>query len=455
MVDGGTAVARASRLAGVHVEPWLPRAAALRPELTAVRSASEELNYAQLLDAARRAAAGLVSRGVLPGDHVGLVARPGVGFAVSLHACLLAGAVAVPLDPRLTADERSLRQAGARLVIDDPPAGDASALPPRPWSADDPALVVHTSGTTGAPRPVVISHGNLLANALGSAVALGLDPAERWLCPLPLAHVGGLMVLLRSVVYATTAVLVPPPFDADVVAQGLARDATLASLVPTMLRRVLDAGLREPVALRAILLGGAPADRPLLRRARDAGVPVAQTYGLTETCSQVTVSEPGDLDSAGRALPGVAVDIADDGEIVVTGATVAGGRPLRTGDLGWFDPRGRVVVSGRRDDVIISGGENVAPAEVEAVLLEHPAVADAAVVGRRDPEWGRAVVAHVVPIAGMRPDAAELRAFCARRLAGFKVPKEVELADGLPRTASGKLLRDQLSAEGPPGSPRG
>ena len=205
-----------------------------------------------------------------------------------------------------------------------------------------------------------------------------------------------------------------------------------------MLARLLDARTPGP-RLRAVLLGGAPADRTLLTRARDAGWPVAPTYGLTEACSQVTVGEVGDVETSGRALPGVTVALAPDGEILVTGPTVAGGGTLRTGDLGRLDDRGRLIVTGRKADTIVSGGENVAPAEVEAVLREHPAVADAGVFARPHPEWGEAVTARVV----LRRDATELelREWAGQRLAGFKVPKTIEVADALPRTASGKLLR--------------
>jgi o-succinylbenzoate---CoA ligase len=295
---------------------------------------------------------------------------------------------------------------------------------------------VHTSGTTGAPRPVELTYGNVQANALGSAVALGLKVRERWLCPLPLAHVGGLMVLLRSAVYATTAILGGTERLADV---------TLASLVPTQLARVLDDGVRPPSGLRAILLGGAGADRQLLARARDAGWPVAPTYGLTQACSQVTVAEPGDVETSGRPLPGLQVTLASDGEILVEGPTVAGGGTLRTGDLGRLDERGRLVVIGRKADTIVTGGENVAPAEVEAVLLEHPAVAEAGVFARAHPAWGEAVTARVVLRPGAAAAPEDLRAFAAERLARFKVPKTVEVADALPRTASGKLLRRELT----------
>jgi O-succinylbenzoic acid--CoA ligase len=416
----------------VPIDPWLERAAALRPDHVALEADGEAVTYAALLERARAAAGALRAN---RGERVAIALPPGIEFAVTLHACLLAGAPAMPVDTRLAAPERRRLAASAAVVVDAPLGGRAAGVGFTPLE-DDVALVVHTSGTTGAPRPVELTYGNVQANALGSAVVLGLDREERWLCPLPLSHVGGLMVLLRSAVYATTAVL------AGVERLG---DATLASLVPTQLARVLDAGARPGGALRAVLLGGAAADRALLARARDAGWPVAPTYGLTEACSQVTVAEPGDLETAGRPLPGVRVTLAGDGEILVEGPTVAGGGVLRTGDLGRLDDRGRLVVIGRKADTIVTGGENVAPAEVEAVLLEHPAVADAGVFARAHPEWGEAVTARVVlrPGAAAAPD--DLRAFAAERLARFKVPKTVEVADVLPRTASGKLRRRELT----------
>jgi O-succinylbenzoic acid--CoA ligase len=381
-------------LSPVPIDPWLPRAAALRPDRVALEAPEGSLTYAELLGRARAARPGPITH------------PPGLEFAVALHACLLAGVPAVPVDHRLAAPERE-----ARLAADPPPGA---------------ALVVYTSGTTAAPRPVALSLENIQANALGSAVALGLDPGERWLCPLPLSHVGGLMVLLRSAIYATTAVLGP--------AERATEDGiTLVSLVPTQLGRLLDAGARPGPRLRHVLLGGAAATPDLLERARALGWPVTETYGLTQACSQVTVD--------GLPLPGVAVSLAPDGEILVEGPTVAGGGVLRTGDLGRFED-GRLVVVGRKADTIVTGGENVAPAEVEAALLSHPAVADAGVFGRPDPEWGEAVTARVVLRAPADPQ--ELRDWVGERLARFKVPKAVELTDELPRTASGKLLRRRL-----------
>jgi o-succinylbenzoate---CoA ligase len=255
------------------------------------------------------------------------------------------------------------------------------------------------------------------------------------------------MVLVRSAAAAGTVVLEPPPFEAERVARLLREgDITLASLVPTMLARVLDAGGRPGPRLRRVLLGGGPVPPGLLKRAVEAGFPISQTYGLTEAGSMVTLADPGDLETAGRPLPGVGVSIGEDGEIFVNGPTVVGEwATLRTGDLGRLDDEGRLTVVGRKSEMIVSGGENISPAEVEAVLEEHSGVAEAGVFGRAHPTWGESVTARVVPRGEVAPSAAELREHCVERLAGYKVPKTFELAEQLPRTASGKLLRRELT----------
>jgi O-succinylbenzoic acid--CoA ligase len=427
------------------VSNWIGAAAAKWPDRIAIEAPGRPLTYGELGDAARAGADALAGAG-----RVAIALPPGEAFVIALHACLLAGAAVVPIDLRLSADEQAQRMAGAEVVIDTPlqgPSGlagqPARRQGTRESGPDIAVAVMHTSGTTAAPKRVVLTAANFLASALGSAVALGLDQNERWLCPMPLTHVGGLSIPIRSAIYATTAVL-HGRFDTDTVLSELmdpGRRITIVSLVPTMLARLLDAGLERPPTLRWALLGGGPIPPALLEQAERACVPVAPTYGMTEACSQIA--------TFGWPLAGVDVTTAEDGEVLVRGpivssGTLSGDGWLHTGDLGRFDERSRLVIVGRKSDTIVSGGENVAPAEVEAVLLEHPAVADAAVHPRPDPEWGEAVAATVVLRDGLDATPDELRAHCARRLAGFKVPKAIGFAAELPRTQSGKLLRRQL-----------
>jgi o-succinylbenzoate---CoA ligase len=420
---------------------WLHLACAKHPDRIAIEGLERSLTYEELSDAAIATAHALERMGA--GDRVALALPPGEEFVIALHGCLLAGRAVVPIDLRLSEEERIQRLAGAELVVTEPLRASGSAAV-RSAGGDPAVAVMHTSGTTAAPKPVELSYSNFQASALGSAVALGLDPAERWLCPMPLTHVGGLSIPIRSAIYATTMVL-HGCFDTEAVLTELtdpARRITLVSLVPTMLARLLDAGLERPPTLRWALLGGGPIPPRLLARAEQAGVPVAPTYGMTEACSQIA--------TFGWPLPGVEVRLqGPEREIEVRGPIVAPGATddygwLHTGDLGRFDDRLGLQIIGRKADTIITGGENVAPAEVEAVLLEHPAVGEAGVFGRPDPEWGETLVAVIVPRDGAAVDPEELRAFCRERLAAFKVPKLVQFAEQLPRTVTGKLRRDEL-----------
>ncbi len=501
------------------VEAWLQRAAAAAPATVALRTPQGSCTYAELFARARVGAEELAARGARPGERVAIALPAGLDFAYALHACLLLGASAVPVDLRLGAEERAAIQRAAPVVVGEPlgagqrepidvaaaTAAEASGAPhththTHTHDLDAVAAVIHTSGTTSAPKPIELTYGNFLWSALGSAVALGLDPRERWLCALPLAHVGGLSILMRSAIYATTAV-VHPRFETGAVLDALRAQpesenaVTLVSLVATTLARLLDAGLRQPPALRCALTGGGPVPPALIDRARAAGIPVSLTYGLTEACSQVTTTPlraiarssassadggPADVDAdppppdaglppsaelspnanllpnadlspnAGPPLFCTDVRIASDGEIEIAGPTCAPRALdaegwLRTGDLGRLNITGSLEVNGRKADTIVSGGENVAPAEVEAALEAHPAVLEAAVIGRTDERWGEAVTALVVLRAGAAVSEQELRAHCAARLAPYKVPKHVALISGpLPRTPSGKLLRREL-----------
>ena len=441
------------------VESWLTRAANSRPEAPALQSQETLLSNRELLTLAGTGAAELAELGVRTGDRVAIALTAGVDFAVALHACMLLGAVAVPLDLRLRSAERAEIAQGA-LLLERPLHGHDHD--PRPYldASHDlaaTAAIIHTSGTSARAKPIELTYGNFLWSALGSAVALGCDREERWLCTLPLSHVGGLSILIRSVIYATTAVI-HERFDTQRVLTALQQERiTLVSLVATTLARLLDGGLQHPAHLRCALTGGGPVPRELVTRAQMAGVAVSQTYGLTEACSQVSSTPIAALRNgscgAGPALFCTNVVIAPDGEIMISGPTVSPTALgpdgwLRTGDLGGLDEDGILHVTGRKADTIVSGGENVAPAEVEAVLESHPSVLEAAVVARPDPQWGEAVTAIVVARAHVNTDADELRAHCARHLAPYKVPKRVLLStDPLPRTASGKLLRRMLATD--------
>jgi O-succinylbenzoic acid--CoA ligase len=356
-----------------------------------------------------------------------------------MHALPRLGAVFVPLntrDPQPAVD--------AKLVVDEPPAGEEADVPLlAEVDPDAVAVIIHTSGTTAQPKPVELTYGNFAASAEASAANLGVDPGDRWLCAMPLFHVGGLSILTRSAIYGTCAVI-HERFEAEAVRESLeSGEATLVSVVATMLRRLRAAGLRAAPSLRAALVGGGPVPRDLLEWGEEIGLPLVPTYGMTETCSQIATP---------RLLPEVEVRTSAEGELLVRGPMVAPGSLsddgwLHTGDRGHVDPDGTLHVESRIKDTIVTGGENVAAAEVEEALLAHPSVEDAAVVGRPDEEWGEAVVAFVVATGDVSDE--ELIAHCRERLAGYKVPRGIERVSELPRTASGKLLKGRLNTVSP------
>jgi len=440
----------------MKLDNWLAQRAQSCPDRTALAADGAEVTYAELEAEATWVARRLAAEGVRRGSIVTLTMRPRREQVVLLHALMKLGAVLLPLSPKLPAGERAELIAAEEPAIDLEDPGELTQT-----EADLPLLGEHdmdeiacrvlTSGSTGAPNPIGLTYGNFLWSAVAAGFNIGVDPQDRWLCCVPLNHISGLGIVMRSVVYGTATVL-HDGFDVDRVAASLEEDGiTVVSLVATMLTRLLEAGadLSGP---RAMLIGGGPVPEEPLEEAIERGATVVQTYGLTEACSQVTTLAPADarrkLGSAGRPLLTTHLRI-QDGEILVQGPTVAPGRAdadgwLHTGDLGRIDEEGFLYVEDRIDDMIVTGGENVVPAEVEKVLMRHPEVADAAVVAREDPEWQQAVTAIVVLEDGSKATPDELRRHCAEALADFKVPKRVELAAALPRTPSGKLMRRAL-----------
>lgn len=480
------------------MENWLLARARATPGRLALRQDGVSWDYAALARLVEQLAGGLAAAGVQPGDRVAALLPNGVLYAALVHALMRLGAVLVPLNIRLAAGELAwqLEKAGATLLLHSrETAGLAaevagqtaitarviaklpacqSAPPAPPVDLDAVQAIVFTSGTTGQPKGAMLTYGNHFWSATASAYHLGVLPDDRWLSILPLYHVGGLAVLFRSCLYGAAAVL-QEGFDLDAVNRSLNEEAiTLVSLVPTMLYRLLPARAGWPERLRLVLLGGAAASPELVAQAAAAGVPVATTYGLTEAASQVATMLPEEVrrkpGSVGRPLLFTEVRVVDDsgapvpagevGEVVVRGpAVMAGyyGEPeatagalrngwLHTGDVGYLDDDGDLWLVQRRSDIIVSGGENVYPAEVEAVLRAHPAVAAAAVVGLPDAEWGQQVAALVVPGEGQTVSAEALRRFARERLAGYKLPRRITFVEELPQTASGKVARAAVRA---------
>ena len=441
----------------MKLDNWLAMRAMTSPERMALLADGSATTYAELEAEATWVARRLAAYGVRRGAKAALTIRPGREQVVLVHALMKLGAVLLPLSPRLSEGERAEILASEEPEIDlsDPAAQLTQTEADLPLLGEHDMDEIHcrilTSGSSGSPRPIPLTYGNHLFSAVGSAFNIGVDPGDRWLCCLPLSHVSGLSIVMRSVIYGTGMVL-HDGFDVERIRRSLAEDGvTITSLVSTMLVRLLDADV-DLSGPRAILVGGGPVPGDVLEEALGRGATVIQTYGLTETCSQVTTLAPADarrkVGSAGRPLLTTHLRI-QGGEILVQGPTVAPDCAdaegwLRTGDLGRIDEEGFLFVEDRIDDMIVTGGENVVPAEVEGVLMRHPAVVDAAVVGREDPEWQQAVTAVVVLESGAEATADDLRRHCAGVLAPFKVPKRIELASALPRTPAGKLMRRAL-----------
>ncbi len=457
---------------------WLAARAAQDPSGLCLIVGDDRVTFAELDDQVARAAGALVREGVKAGSRVALWGARDLATVRAMWAVPRAGAVLLPLNTRLTRREATLQvvDAAVSLVLghgDQPDLGrptvrleDLTGDRPYPGDrphADTPHSVVYTSGTGGDPKGVILTWANFEAAAAASAAVLEHRHTDQWLAVLPLYHVGGMSILIRSARQGGAVVL--DDFDPGGVAVRLRGGRiTLVSLVPTMLARVLEVDPGAFPGLRAVLLGGAPASESLLARAAAGRVPVLSTYGLTEAASQVaTVPLVAALarHTVAPPVPGMEVRIVNPaghavgagtaGRIEIRGGAVSPGylheKPrspgswFPTGDLGRLDADHSLKVLGRADDTILTGGENVYPVEVEAAIEENPAVVEAAVYGIDDPVWGQVVAATVVA-PGL--DEQDLDWFLRSRLAGFKIPTRWSFVSSIPRTGLGKIDRSRL-----------
>ncbi len=406
-------------------------------------------SYEALCLAVMARAAGFAAQGIQAGDRVALPMTRRGQDVISLHALGWLGACVLPFAASSREQRESLDVCAPDRIVDDQPDAPVSDAPPaRPWAFGEARFVLRTSGTTGRARPVTLSTAQVLFSAFGSAMRLGHLPQDCWLAVLPLHHVGGLSVLMRSL-FAASAVELHERFDAQAVCQALESGRiSQTSLVPTMLDAllgVLPARMHAP-NLRFVLLGGAKPSADLLAHAESLGLPVIPTWGMSETASQAATLHPGAGLAPAPPLP--FLDVLEEADRLVVRGPAAGGVCV-TGDRGHVDALGRVRVTGRADACIISGGENIDPTEIEAVLASHPAVARAYVVGVGDATYGERPAAALVPATDKQPSAAELRTWCGHQLDRFKAPDRILWIKDAPRGETGKVrlaeLRDWLS----------
>jgi o-succinylbenzoate---CoA ligase len=486
--------------AQAQIPNWLDVAAGSHPGKVALSFGEHHWTFADLQGSVAAVAAVLDTTRAESAGRIGILSanRPGVVFAV--HAATRISVPVVPLNWRQTAPEIAwqLRDAGITvLAVDEeratvakaasaelpvtivsiaelerltPP--DSSLNEPRLIDLEQEAAVIYTSGTSGRPKGACITNSNLWFSAIASALHLGHHLDDVWLAAMPLFHVGGLVILFRGVIGSVPVVL-HERFDPEAVLAAIDDGVTLLSVVPAMLQRLLDArgDAPWPPHLRCVLLGGSAAPPQLVEECVRRGIPIAPTYGLTEATSQVTTllpdRAPSKPSSSGLPLPLTELRITtptgvgrpgEVGEIEIRGPTVFAGYLgdsisgshaitdgwFRTGDAGHLDGNGYLYIIDRRDDLIISGGENVYPAEIERVLRDHPSVLDAGVIGIADESWGSRPVAAVVWTGASDRADSDLLHHCQQHLPGYKIPDRFLLLSELPRSPSGKLLRRAL-----------
>ncbi|HVX31619.1 MAG TPA: long-chain fatty acid--CoA ligase [Solirubrobacterales bacterium] len=484
------------------VPELVARSARRDPGAPALACEGERRSFGELEERARRLAGALAARGVVPGDNVAMLQYNGIEFVEAFLAIQMLGACAVPVNFRLSREEVDyvLDDCGARLAIADqelaPRAGPvetlvvgpayeealAEARPERPahdLTGEDLAFLMYTSGTTGRPKGAMLSHQNLVVNTTNWLYEVGARPDDVWLSGLPLFHIGGLNGILPFLHLGALAVIEPSGgFDPALSIARLAEhDVSMCFFVPTQWQEICshpDVGTVDRGRLRTAMWGASQAPLPTLEllAATFPSVEIVNAFGQTEMSSNTCFLRGEDairkMGSVGRPALGVEARIVDEdgadvprgevGEIVYRGPTVMlgyHGMPEATAEAfagGWFhsgdlvreDADGFIYVVDRLKDMLISGGENVYPAEVERALIEHPAVAEVAVVGVPHPRWVETPLAVVVAEPGAEVTEEDLIAHCRERLAGYKKPSAVAFVEDLPRNAAGKVLKRRL-----------
>lgn len=472
---------------------WLTKQASLHPDKVAIEWLNgKQITFLQLKEKSEQFAKKLANLSISKGMRVAILSPNSFDMIVLIHALSYLEAVIVLLNVRLTKKELmyQLKQSEAELLITTEELQKEKTLDfgkqytfseihtysekeielTEEINLQAPFTMMYTSGTTGFPKGVVHTYGNHWYSAIGSVLNLGLHEDDKWLLTLPMFHVGGLSILIRSVTYGMT-VFFMEKYDVTTLKTALfEKGVTIASLVTLMLQQLLDESENEnfPKHVRCILLGGGSVPEPLLKRVEEKQIPLFQSYGMTETSSQIVTLSSAyarkKLGSAGKPLfpASIKIDSPNEegiGEIVVKGPMVFHGYDkmpevneksfnqgwFHTGDLGYLDEDGFLYVVDRRSDLIISGGENIYPSEVEQVILAFPGVKEVAVVGKKDDKWGQVPVAFVVSQTNINTD--ELIKFTNQQLASYKVPREIIVTDVLPRNASNKIMRHRLAEQ--------
>ncbi|UQD53103.1 o-succinylbenzoate--CoA ligase [Bacillus methanolicus] len=481
---------------------WLKKRADLTPDRIAIHFCDSSITFQELFHLSAKTAGQLSTVGLKKGQFVGVLLKNHQDTVLILLAMQMLGVKAVILNNRLTTEEliwqlndsRSsflitedaferhihefTRKIDGLTIITKQNLFQRKVSSPEildEYHMNDVCSVMYTSGTTGKPKGVLQTYGNHWWSAIGSALNLGLLEADTWLCAVPLFHISGYSILVRSMIYGMTIVL-HETFDEEQAIKDIQKhNVTIMSVVSVMLRRMINS-LNDktlPKTFRCMLLGGGPAPLSLLEKCVEKGIPVFQTYGMTETASQIVTLAPehamSKLGSAGKALFPSQLKILnssgrkaapyEEGEIYVKGPNVTIGYLnreqatkdsiqngwLATGDIGYMDDEGFLYVLDRRQDLIISGGENIYPAEIEGVLLSHPEISDAGVTGLPDEKWGQVPAAVIARNRGSQLSEEEVISFCTEKLAKYKVPKKIKFVSELPRNAAKKLLRRKLS----------